>query len=83
MRYQFHGSLRELKAIIRLCGYKGSWKELKQQDQFRAKNGAVLNWWVSSGTIFLQGKTEKCKDLGCRLELLLEAVSKIRLIDDP
>lgn len=53
------GSLNDLKTITQACGF--SIDEVKDQDnckQLRTKQGAIINWYPSTGTISLQGKAE-------------------------
>jgi len=58
---KFKGKLAELQALLASYGAKGDWKTpTSQQHQFRAEDGAMLNWWPSTGTVSFQGSpTEK------------------------
>ena len=54
---KFDGTIEDLKAIIDKTNVQGDWRELPNgQHQFKAKNGASLNWWESNNTIYFQGK---------------------------
>jgi len=51
------GTLEDLETIIRGCGFNIS--EVKNQDhghQIKTKEGAIVNWYTSTGTINVQGK---------------------------
>jgi len=39
-------------------GEKGDWGETSSGVQFRAKNGAILNWYSNTGTLQFQGKQQ-------------------------
>jgi predicted nucleotide-binding protein len=52
---QFKGSYQELQDQVLLTGIDGEWKDLGNQKQYKAENGAVLNWWETSKTIQFQG----------------------------
>lgn len=70
---KFQGSFEELKRIVENTGIAGAWQELQNgQKQFRAKNGSILNWWESKGTILFQGVSPAKEDLQSRLEASLE-----------
>ncbi|GHV56340.1 hypothetical protein FACS189460_0930 [Deltaproteobacteria bacterium] len=60
METKFYGSFQELKKVIKQSGYLGGWVENTPESRvtFRFNNGAVLNWWPSSGTVQFQGKLE-------------------------
>jgi hypothetical protein len=53
----------ELKHRVLLTGIHGGWRDLGNQKQYRAKNGAILNWWDSTGTITFQGQGLAAKKL--------------------
>jgi hypothetical protein len=55
MRFHF-GNYEELKERVRRTGLRGIWRDLGNQKQYKAENGAVLNWWESTHTILFQGK---------------------------
>lgn len=56
MGRKFNGSYAELQDRVLLTGMEGRWRDLGNQKQFFADNGAVLNWWESSHTLFMQGR---------------------------
>jgi hypothetical protein len=56
MPRKFHGSYEELQDRVLLTGELGHWRDLGNQKQFFSDNGAVLNWWESSHTLFMQGR---------------------------
>jgi len=56
------GSLDDLKTIVEACGFKVS--EVRDQDtcqQIRTEEGAILNWYPSTGTVSPQGQ-KKAKE---------------------
>jgi len=56
MADKFHGTIEELQALVKQAGYDGAWAEVGNgQHQFKAKDGAVLNWWPTKGTLQFQG----------------------------
>lgn len=56
MARKFHGTYQELQDRVLLTGMEGRWRDLGNQKQFFSEDGAVLNWWQSSGTLFMQGR---------------------------
>lgn len=53
----FKGGFDELKAFIATCDLDGEWSDLDNGGkQFRAENGACINWWVTTGRVQVQGK---------------------------
>jgi hypothetical protein len=46
-----------IKKIVSGTGFGGQWREHKNHHkQYRTDDGAILNWWESSGTITFQGQ---------------------------
>ena len=60
MNAKFFGTFQELSKIISNSGYLGAWHDKAPEDRptFRFNNGAILNWWIETGTIQFQGKLE-------------------------
>ena len=60
MHIKFYGTYNELAKIIANSGYLGAWYQQAPEDRptFRFNNGAILNWWIKTGTIQFQGKRE-------------------------
>lgn len=52
---KFFGEFSELEACVAGLGYTGQWSEDNGKKVFRSKDGAVLNWWSSTGTLHFQG----------------------------
>lgn len=53
------GSLEDLKTIVQACGFTVD--EVRDQEhshQIRTKQGAIINWFPSTGTVSLQGSPE-------------------------
>lgn len=55
MGIHFGGEYDELKRIVASLNLPGEWSEAKDCVQFRTKDGAVLNWFPTTGTINFQG----------------------------
>ena len=56
---KFKGSIDELKAAIGRTGITGTWSvKGNGEQQFKANDGGILNWWLSTGTISFQGPRE-------------------------
>ncbi len=53
---KFHGEFSELKTYVARLGHTGQWSEDNGKKVFRGKDGAVLNWWPSTGTLQFQGE---------------------------
>lgn len=63
MSKKFHGSYAELRRQVSQTGATGEWLEMPNQMQFRACNGAILNWWELTRTISFQGSPLPAKQL--------------------
>jgi predicted nucleotide-binding protein len=58
MANKFEGSIETLKSRVESAGIKGKWSEDEQgKYTFTSEKGGVLNWWKSTGTVQLQGKS--------------------------
>jgi predicted nucleotide-binding protein len=57
---KFHGDLNELRQAVEDCGLHGTWSDNEKSNShtFRGKNGEILNWWPSRGTLQFQGKNQ-------------------------
>lgn len=70
MAKKFRGTIDELQSLIRVAGIPGEWDDDRQgRHSFRSKDGGVLNWWPSTGTISPQGEA----NAKARLETALAA----------
>jgi predicted nucleotide-binding protein len=59
MPLKFKGTLDELKGTVASAGLQGAWSDDGHgKIAFRTKDGGVLNWWPSSGTVQTQGQDE-------------------------
>lgn len=56
MKPKFLGRFDELQRRILRSGIAGAWRDCGNQKQYRADNGAILNWWQTTGTIQFQGR---------------------------
>ncbi len=52
---KFRGDSNELEARLSALGYEGRWSEDNGKRVFRSDDGAILNWWPSTGTLNVQG----------------------------
>jgi hypothetical protein len=59
MSVKFQGSYVELQMCVARAGYSGDWRELSNgHRQYRTDDGAILNYWESSGTVTFQGRDQ-------------------------
>lgn len=57
MTIMFLGDLKKLKKCVARTSVAGQWRKIEHhQVQFRTDDGAILNWWDSTGTITFQGR---------------------------
>jgi predicted nucleotide-binding protein len=71
---KFLGEYDALKEKVAQVGVSGEWRELANgQRQFKARNGAILNWWETKGTLGFQGDDKARKSLEAQLLPLLES----------
>ncbi|HAT8648946.1 TIR domain-containing protein [Legionella pneumophila] len=62
MAKKFNGSYKEIQDKVLQTGIQGDWKELQNsQKQYKANDGAILNWWETNKTISFQGAEEAKK----------------------
>lgn len=53
---KFYGSFDEYRAWIESIDFVGKWEKTGDFHTFRTNTGAVINWWPSNGTVYVQGK---------------------------
>ena len=70
---KFKGKLEELKSLIDNGGVTGVWSEEQGKATFRSKDGGVLNWWPSTGTIQCQGSAQARAELEAAFSKVHEA----------
>jgi hypothetical protein len=64
MKLKFLGSDAKLRKCVSRTGVVGHWREIKgQQIQYRTDDGALLNWWESTGTVTFQGRKQAIRKL--------------------
>src|SRR4051794_33292228 len=56
-----------LKQAIAAASCSGTWQEIEHGHQFRAKNGAILNYYPSTGRVVFQGPRAKANALQIKL----------------
>jgi hypothetical protein len=56
------GGFNELQELVATTRNDGEWIEQKQQKQYRAYSGAILNYWESTGTVNFQGPPSAAKE---------------------
>jgi hypothetical protein len=49
------GDFKVVQYAVKRTGRPGEWTKSENHCQFRAENGAILNYWKSTGTITFQG----------------------------
>ena len=52
---KYRGEFGELKGLVKQLGYSGEWSGDDKKRVFRSNDGALLNWWPSTGTLDTQG----------------------------
>ena len=52
---KFRGDFAQLETKVSALGYMGRWSEDNGKKVFRSEDGAILNWWPSTGTLNVQG----------------------------
>lgn len=52
----FYGAFEDLENAVARTRHLGEWSDVPSGKQFRAKDGAVLIWYSSTGTLQFQGK---------------------------
>jgi predicted nucleotide-binding protein len=55
---KFKGAFEDLQAKVAATGHGGTWSDIANGKQFRADNGAILNWYPKTGTLQYQGPKE-------------------------
>lgn len=60
---RFRGSLDQLQGLVALTRVSGDWEWMPAGFwRFRRDDGAILNWWTSTGTISFQGPPQAAAD---------------------
>ena len=69
---KYAGRYSQLQKIVENLGFEGEWKNagVPMHPTFREKNGALLNFWPTTGTINGQGRNHEVltKNLRCYFE---------------
>ncbi len=66
----FDSSYQQLQDFVSQTGFDGEWRDLPDRSkgkQFRAHNGAVLNWWPTTRTVNFQGSRLESAELESKL----------------
>src|SRR5579862_4569004 len=72
---KFNDGIDILKSIVESCGIAGEWRVLaSDQQQFKARNGACVNWWPN-GTLLFQGPAAEKAELEAAFNTALKASS--------
>ena len=72
MGLRFDGEFGDLQRLVRDLKCKGEWKEVQNGAQFRSKDGAIINWFQTTGTINVQGPEPAKTRMRDRLRSILE-----------
>jgi hypothetical protein len=67
MKRKVTKSYRNLRKFVAKRGVSGEWSEIGNQKQFRTPDGAVLNWWKSTGALTFQGHDSAALSLEAKL----------------
>jgi len=68
----FKGKFEELQRVVASLGRQGTWSDVANGKQFRADDGAKLNWFESTGTLNVQGPKEVKERFAADLSATLE-----------
>ncbi|RAP35726.1 DNA-binding protein [Legionella quinlivanii] len=69
---KYKDDFESLKKTVELAGCDGEWKDSSNGvKQFKANNGAVLNWWSTKGTLTFQGTSPGKEDLEKKMHSIL------------
>jgi predicted nucleotide-binding protein len=71
MKLKFKGSRDNLIGKIESLGYSIDVREIGTQVQIKTMDGAILNWYSSTGTVNYQGDAAASQQLKARLEPIL------------
>jgi len=55
---EFSGAFEGLEGLVKEIGYVGQWNDITDGKQFKSRDGAILNWYFSTGRLLFQGKKE-------------------------
>lgn len=55
---RYRGDFDGLKKIVSDLGYVGEWSDVANAKQFLSDDGAILNWFSTTGTLTCQGPAE-------------------------
>ena len=80
---KFHGDFNELKSLVAELGYAGQWTEENGKNIFRSEDGAILNWWESTGTLLPQGVPQASTRLEAAISNSLAGSAHIARIASP
>lgn len=73
---KFHGKIEDLQSSIASLGYQGDWEALSNaQYRFTSTDGAVVNWWSSTGTVQFQGPTPARDGIKDKLETTFQKLN--------
>lgn len=64
---KFPGTYAELQDHVSRTGIRGVWRDRGNHKQYRAKNGAILNFWESTKTVTFEGRNSAAKKLEAAL----------------
>jgi len=53
---EFCGEFEGLKGLVTEIGYVGQWNDITGGKQFKSSDGAILNWYSSTGKLLFQGE---------------------------
>ncbi len=77
MANKFHGSIDELKDSVKTANILGKWQDDGTgKHSFRARNGGIMNFWESNGTLQFQGAQKAKAELEQAISLALSCDSE-------
>lgn len=70
---KYRGDFQDLQELVSSLGYPGEWSDIENGKQFRCENGAILNWYIRTGTLQCQGTRDGREQLQNALSSALSA----------
>lgn len=67
----YHGDLTYLMEIVQLTKVPGQWEKMHDYWRYRCDNGAIFNWWPSTGTFNFQGPAEPQKRFASKMAIVI------------
>lgn len=73
---EFSGAFEGLEGLVREIGYVGQWNDITDGKQFKSRDGAIFNWYSSTGRLLFQGKKEAQENVVLEMGMLIAALGR-------